>query len=252
MKKNNPLFRKTTPSITTIDAEIIDDDGVDEGAELMETFPGNVKPLSIREKKRLGELEDVVTRNFKAFYEVGTALREIKTNMLYRETHRLFADYARDLWDLARRTADQYIEAVDIIDNLIPYMEQDESWRNCAKNEIPIPQNEAQARALAKYSAVQQVEIWGEAVKTADGRITAAHIKQTARQLHGKAVKKTTTTARTRSNSPTVKMSGRFRAAFNEMLSAIEEERLNDWRETSPEEAARHLRTLVEAIEAPL
>jgi hypothetical protein len=67
-KQGNPLLRKTAP----VEPEILDD-----GADIIpfnETFPG-VPPMSVREKKRLAELETVVTKNFKAFYEVGSALQ---------------------------------------------------------------------------------------------------------------------------------------------------------------------------------
>ena len=47
-------------------------------------------------------------------------------------------------------------------------------------------------------------------------------------------------------------MSDRFRAAFNDLLDAINEERLNDWQNTDRDEVLRHLQGLVQAVAAPL
>ena len=194
-KRGNPLLRRTAP----VQPEIIDD-----GADIIpfnESFPG-VPPMSVREKKRLVELETVVTTNFKAFYEVGCALREIHESMLYRETHRTFADYAKDLWDMARRSAYRYIEAADIVDRLIPYSENLKNVSHGTQNVNPLPENERQARELSKYPEEKQIEIWRKAVETAEGRITAAHIKKTARQIHGKIVKDKIQKTREKASAP--------------------------------------------------
>ena len=71
--------------------------------------------------------------------------------------------------------------------DLSPIGRQNENGRNCAHETLP--QNERQARALANYPEEKQIEIWRKAVETAEGRISAAHIKKTARQIHGKIVK---------------------------------------------------------------
>ena len=240
-------MKKTTLE-QPVEPEVLDD-----GADIIpfnESFPG-VPPMSVRDKKRLAELEKVVTANFKAFYEVGCALREIHDSMLYRETHRTFADYAKDLWDMARRSAYRYIEAADIVDRLLPYTDDLENVSHGTQNK-PLPQNERQARALAKYPIEKQIEIWRKAVETAEGRITAAHIKKTARDIHGKIVKEKIQKTRKESSGPAVKMSDRFRAAFNKLLDAINEERLNDWKNTDRDEVLRYLEGLVQAVAAPL
>ena len=246
-KRDNPLLRRTT---APVEQQVMDPDGADI-IPLNENFPG-MPPMSVREKKRLAELEDVVTRNFKAFYEVGSALREIQESMLYRESHTTFADYAKDLWDMQRAHAYRMIDAANIVDRLIPIADQLKNVSHGRQIDNPIPQNERQARALAKYPEDKQIQIWREAVETANGRITAAHIKQTARRIHGEIIKETITKTKTRTANPTVKMSDRFRKAFNEMMDAINEERLKDWSETDPDEAARHVHALLQAIQHPL
>jgi len=249
-KRTNPLMRRTTPQ-PTVEPEIVDDEGGADIIPMNETFP-SMPPMSVREKKRLAELEDVVTRNFKAFYEVGSALREIHDNLLYRETHKSFSEYAKELWDIQYAHVKRLIKAVDVVDRLIPYAEEIKNGSNWSQNEPPIPKNEAQARVLAKYPEDKQIQIWREAVETADGRITASHIKQTARRIHGEIVKKTIRKAKTETNNPAVKMSNAFRQAFNAMMDAINDERLKDWKETDPNEAARFVHALLQAIQHPL
>lgn len=244
-RQNNPLFKKTAA------VDVVGDMDSADLVPLNETFPGS-RPMSVREKKRLAELEKIVTTNFKAFYAVGCALREIRESKFYRETHKTFSDYTRDLWDLARSHSYRLIDSADVVDRLIPFKTELKNVPNWGQNEDPIPQNEAQARALAKYPEDKQIEIWRQAVETSDGRITAAHIKRTARQMHGKVVKEATKKARKRASQPSVKMSDRMRAAFNELFDAVNEERLTDWKHTDPNELLRYLQGLMQAIEAPL
>ena len=254
-RRDNPLFKKTA----AVEVVVVDPDA-DDIIPLNESFPG-MPPMSVRDKNRLKELEEIVTKNFKAFYEVGCALREICESKLYRETHKTFADYANDLWDMARCRAYQIIDAADIVDRLIPHAPDIKMSTNGRQNGSAshgqqilknLPQNERQARALSKYSEDKQIEIWRQAAQTADGRITAAHIKRTARKMHGKIVKEKIKKARKRSRQPSVKMSDRMRSAFDELFDAVNEERLADWKHTDPNELLRYLQGLMEAIAEPL
>jgi N6-adenosine-specific RNA methylase IME4 len=74
--------------------------------------------LSLVERRRLEQLEAVVTRGLEAFVEVGRALIEIRDTRLYRESHTTFESYVNERFALARRTAYGYIEAVDVLDAL--------------------------------------------------------------------------------------------------------------------------------------
>lgn len=132
------------------------------------------------EKKRLSELEEIITKNFQGFYEVGCALAEISTSKLYRLTHPTFEEYCRERFEVARRTAYQYIEAKKAVDNV----------RNCAQFEL-LPANEAQVRPLTKLGPEAQVEAWEKVVKTApfDGGITAKHVSQVVGDILGATLK---------------------------------------------------------------
>ncbi|MDL2320742.1 hypothetical protein LJC47_00125 [Desulfosarcina sp. OttesenSCG-928-B08] len=251
--------------------------------DLVETFPGDT-PVSVREQKRLDELEAVIYRNFKSFYEVGCALREISLARLYRGTHRNFMEYVKDVWDLARARAYQLIDSADVIDNLVSASGistsnpseitdifingqectfESELSTNSRQNEsdsamstivdkVSFPKNEAQARALAIYPPEKQIEIWQNAVASADGRISAAHIRATARRLHGEKIKKETQKAREKGvQNKDERMSPEFRAAFDGMLKAIETELNKGWKDTDPKVAARFLNALIQALNTP-
>ena len=66
-----------------------------------------------------------------------------------------------------------------------------------------IPENERQARVLLKYKDNPQAlqSIITEAIQTApDGKITAAHIKKTARRLQSENVQKAVTKTKQQTN----------------------------------------------------
>ncbi len=136
------------------------------------------------EAKRLSELEVVIAENFQGFYAVGCALAEIKAGKLYRNTHVTFEDYCSYRFEIARRTAYQYIEARDAMDNV----------RHGAQTEI-LPLNERQVRPLTRLEPDAQVEAWKEVVKSApfDGKITAKHVSEVVRELLGTETKKKAT-----------------------------------------------------------
>lgn len=244
-KHNNPLFKKTanTPEVVHEQTYIAPD-----AVDLLDSKPpaSLEKPLSKNEQKRLAELESVVTNNFQAFYDVGCALREIQQQRLYRQTHPTFADYANDLWDLARRRAYQFIESADVIDNV----KQIEMCTNGTQKIIP--QNERQARVLSKYPPEKQVEIWSQAVQNLDGgKMTAGHIRTTANRLGLEKIKKVIKKGRQAANqSP--RISEQFRTAFNGFLDAINIERAEKYKNTDQKEVIRHVHIILEALEAEL
>lgn len=122
--------------------------------------------ISSNEQVELEACEAIIERNLAVFYETGQALLKIRDARLYRATHSTFEDYCRERWGFARRTAYQYIEAAEVIDNV----------RHGAQE---IPANERQARELAGLDAERQREVWQQAVETApNGKVTAAHIAQ--------------------------------------------------------------------------
>ena len=59
-------------------------------------------PLTTEEKQRLTKLEKVIDAKLGDFFEVGSALMEIKGKELFRETHRNFNVYCLDRWGFGR------------------------------------------------------------------------------------------------------------------------------------------------------
>jgi hypothetical protein len=125
-----------------------------------------IEELSSEEMTELSELENLIEKNLRGFYEVGTALIKIRDSRLYRLTHGTFEEYCLDRWDMAIRTAYQLIGASVVIDNV----------RNCAQIEPPI--NEAQARPLTQLETPElQQKAWQKAVETApNGKVTGDHV----------------------------------------------------------------------------
>ncbi|GAX45238.1 hypothetical protein NIES4075_62590 [Tolypothrix sp. NIES-4075] len=132
--------------------------------------------LSEVEALELRRLEARVELGLKAFWEIGQALSQIRDKRLYRETHKTFEEYCITRWEMSRRSAYQLIGAAIVVENV----------RNCAQI---LPLNEAQARPLVALPPEQQREAWKTAVSTAaNGKVTAVHVAQVAREYHRASV----------------------------------------------------------------
>lgn len=126
--------------------------------------------LSHAEESKFVRCEAVIEQGLKTFVEVGTALMEIRDGRLYRAQYRTFESYCRERWGLERRRAYQLIDAAAVVENV--------------KNFSQPPAVESHAAALATVEPEQQSNVWERAVETApDGRVTAAHVKQVAKEF---------------------------------------------------------------------
>jgi len=122
--------------------------------------------LDVAQRARLQELESIVEHGLQIFYEVGKALDEIREQKLYRETHKTFEAYCLDNWGLGRRTADRFIAAAQVIENLRPIG-------------LKIPTKENQLRPLTGLPPELQLEIWQEALESSpNGMPTGAAVKR--------------------------------------------------------------------------
>lgn len=122
--------------------------------------------LDVAQRARLQELESIVEHGLQIFYEVGKALDEIREQKLYRETHKTFEAYCLDNWGLGRRTADRFIAAAQVIENLRPIG-------------LKIPTKENQVRPLTGLPPELQLEIWQEALESSpNGMPTGAAVKR--------------------------------------------------------------------------
>lgn len=231
----------------------------------------NEKPLSVREQKLRAELEQQIIGTVgKAFVVIGQALKTIREQRLYRTTHRNFEAYTKDICDMARRTADQYIDAFTVVENVrhgarincIGAEMAAENERNCAETvnqtvnteapTLPLPANEAQARVLAKLTPEEQITAWKAAVMTApDGKISAAHIRRTVKDLKMAPVRKAVRTARRATAAPgrSDRISPAFRAAYDAMFEQVRAEGEEGWKRTDRRLVLRFLRALYTAVE---
>ena len=183
-----------------------------------------IKPLTVKESERLEKLEAVIQQNFKGFYAVGCALKEIRDSLLYREKFSTFEDYCRQVWETGKRTAYQYIAAVDAYENV----------RNCAQNEnLPAPANEAQVRHLTRteLSPEDQIECWKSACERAavEGRkVTAYYVEQAVVEfLGGRAKRQLKNTVR-ESNQANFPIE--FNKALAPIISMINQAIENNWK----------------------
>ncbi len=120
----------------------------------------------------LAELEQLIARSLgtEGFYGAGAALRTIRDEKLYQATHRQFAAYVRDRWEMKERAAYQLITAAAVIDTL----------RNCAYGTLPATESQARPLTVKTLTPDQVCELWAIVLETApDGRITARHVKET-------------------------------------------------------------------------
>jgi DNA repair photolyase len=136
-----------------------------------------VEPLNGPERKKLRQLEKIVADDMCRFIKVGLALAEIRDLRLYRETHPNFEAYCRDKFDMARAYAYRLISQASVVTDLSPI------------GNIPKPQNEAQARELAKAPKERRVEVMKlVAAKVGDGPLTAKAIQVAVHALNGASV----------------------------------------------------------------
>ena len=84
---------------------------------------------------------------------------------MYKTLYKNFNDYLRDRWEIARRTAYQWIGATAVVDTL------QQAGINI------FPQNEAQARPLTRLTPIDQVKVWRIVLEEAQGNITAKLLK---------------------------------------------------------------------------
>lgn len=123
--------------------------------------------LSQAELLRLSELEVTIQRGLKVFYEVGTALLEVRDARLYRQTYGTFEEYCQQRWQLKRNYANKLISASEVITNLGTAVPIDE-----------LPTHEKHVRPLTALAPEEQQIVWQVVTDTAPGgKVTEAHVR---------------------------------------------------------------------------
>lgn len=125
--------------------------------------------LTASESTALAEHEAVIERGIKTFYEVGTALADIRNRKLYRADHGTFEDYCQQRWQMSRSYAYRMIDAAEVVESVSPM------------GDIA-PSSERQARELARVPESDRAAVWAETVERTDGKPTAAAVRETYEQ----------------------------------------------------------------------
>lgn len=115
-----------------------------------DTCPGPTPeaPLSPEEQDVLRDCETSLGRYKKAFLDAGRALRTIREDKLYRETHKTFEAYCDEKWGFTADRAGQLMRGTETVETLIDAGVTD------------LPTNEAQTRPLSKLDDEQRLEAW--------------------------------------------------------------------------------------------
>ena len=187
---------------------------------------------------RLTELEGVIEKNLKAFYEVGAALLEIRESKLYKDTHATFEDYCRDRWDMTRDYAYKLIGSSQVVSNL-------GNVDNCLQK----PSTESQARPLTRLSAPLQKEAWERAVETApEGKVTARHVQNVVREIEGIETERKVTIIKQKIPKDEI-VDEEFKNAFDAFYWEVQRVRMENWSKTSKEAALKFVILIKDLIE---
>lgn len=123
----------------------------------------NDTPMTRADWSRRNELEkQIATELLGAFYKVGQALAEIRDNQLYRETHRTFEVYCKEMFDVARNQAYRLIDAAQAYDDLSPTGGQIIDGETVTITVLPA--NERQIRPLIKVPKKDRLKVWCDAL----------------------------------------------------------------------------------------
>jgi hypothetical protein len=136
--------------------------------------------LSVVERRSLKSLETVIDKGLSHFIEVGTALKEISENKLYRENYRTFESYVSKRFEIQKTHAYQLIAAVEVKEDL-----------SAIADKIELPKNEAQYRELAKLPDDAVSEVWTSVVETCEEQgefVTAKRVKDAVDVFRGEIV----------------------------------------------------------------
>ncbi len=167
---------------------------------------------------QLSELEVVIDKSRRNFYELGCALKEIRDNRLYRiSLFNSFEEYAKKRWAMGKSQAYRLIEACNVIDSLSPIGDV-------------LLENESQVRLLVPLTSLERQRVWRQFLES-EAELTAANIRRFVSSLNKSADRAANQSEQTKIISENYKKA---------VLAMIEQIRLaqNDcWQDTSKEAA---------------
>ncbi len=126
--------------------------------EAVVTTTQEIGELTEDEEQERHQLELKVER---AYYEAGSALRELRDKRLYRSTHRTFEEYCQDRFGFQRRHCYRLIEAANVVDNLQEF---------CVQFGHILPATESVCRSLTIFQPPQQIKAWQQILQETGGK----------------------------------------------------------------------------------
>jgi N6-adenosine-specific RNA methylase IME4 len=127
--------------------------------------------ITLDERSRLYQCEEIIEHGLNTFVDVGNALLEIRDSKLYRQDFTTFEDYCKERWGIERRRAYQLMDAAKAVENV--YLSTQ-----------TVPVNELQARPLTALDPQEQIEAWKRVIEnTPEGKITAAVVLKAAKEV---------------------------------------------------------------------
>jgi hypothetical protein len=139
--------------------------------------------------RTLKDNEAVIQRGLTQVWEVAAALADIREQRQYLEAgHKTFEEYCERKWNFKRNYANKLIQGVEVFDNVRDNLNKqvDNLGTRVPKNEIPLPEQEAQTRAVRQSTddPEEQAAVWVQAVEDAGGeQPTAPQIKEAAAKV---------------------------------------------------------------------
>lgn len=133
--------------------------------------------LTTDERKEWNRALKVIGKGWNTFVEVGLALRQIRASRLYREEYESWEVFCREVVGISKTEANRQIIDAEVVETLkAPIGVTDEGQTT------PLPENRAQARALAQVKdADDRRKVWEEVVATsANETVSARLISETA------------------------------------------------------------------------
>ena len=126
---------------------------------------GSDQLLTSGERNRLNVFEGRMKDAFMSPFVIGTSLKGIRDEKLFKEEFKSFKDYCEKRWNIKYNRADQLIRASDALENL-------------EGSEI-LPANERQIRPLLELGGPLQKQTWDEIVDKSGGKnITGELVKK--------------------------------------------------------------------------
>jgi hypothetical protein len=200
-----------------------------------------VEALSVVEKSRIEVLEDKVKTGLRTFYEVGSALMEIREGRLYRAKYKTFEEYCREKWDIVASRARQLIASAETYENI----------KSVTK---VTPLTERQTRPLVSLTPGEQREVWGRVIEsTPPEEITARVVEREIERLfppiskvveekpkvEEKRPKRVDLYENIRSGPKLI--SEEFKAAYDVIRTVLFNEKETGWKTTSKDLAADYI-----------